>query len=346
MAAEKMESRGPVTVADIVKALNDITHGRVVRTGKDLSGNSRFVVTKSSDIPGKAVTEIPGLVWGNPEKVVRKIGVGMTLTENVIELAAAMEMDALLMHHPLADAASSGGVTLRNYMNLYDMALFELHEAFHGLHPGISWLHGHRVVKAHIAYGGVPGNIMFVGEPLEGVRTLGDVCRRLSACMSADEHGEVLQAVRRIRKCEVIEDSCVAGNPLILEGNSGSPLKGILHIFPHTGFSVEDLENALKENPQVNTVIASISRMREGSSLVERARELGLFVLCGNTHAMEIYENGMPLAFALQSLLPSLDVRIFQEKTICCPLQSFGSSGLRDYGKAMADTYLLQESSL
>jgi hypothetical protein len=335
-----------VTVDDIVEALDRITHGRVVQTKKDVSGNSRFVVTKSSDIPGKAVTEMPGLVWGDPSKVVRKIGVGMTLTENVIELGAAMEMDALLLHHPLADGASSGGVTLRNYMNLYDMALFELHEAFHGLHPGISWLHGHQVRHVQIAYGGVPGNIMFVGTPLEGVKTLGDICRRLTSCMGSAEHGEVLRRVREIRKCPEIEDSCVAGNPIIMEGTPESPLKEILHIFPHTGFSPENLESALKEHPGVNTVIASISRMREASPLVDKAREMGLHILCGNTHAMEIYENGMPLAFALKSMLPSLDVRVFQEKTICCPLEAFGSSGLREYAKNMADTYLLQESTL
>jgi hypothetical protein len=335
-----------VTANDVVTALDSITHGRVVRSGRDISGNNPFVVTKSSHLPGKAVTEMPGLVWGDPCKVVRKIGVGMTLTENVIELAAAMGMDALLLHHPLADGASSGGVTLRNYMDLYDMALFELHEAFHGLHPGISWLHGHKVRHVQIAYGGVPGNIMFVGTPLEGVRTLGDVCRRLGSCMGSVEHHEVLRAVREIRKCPCIEDSCVAGNPLILEGTPESPLKEILHIFPHTGFSAENLESALKEHPGVNTVIASISRMREASPLVEKARELGLYILCGNTHAMEIYENGMPLAFALKSILPALDVRIFQEKTICCPLESFGSSGLREYARTMADTYLLARCKL
>ncbi len=67
----------------------------------------------------------------------------MTLTESEIELAGATGVDALVLHHPVAEAASSGGVPLRGYVNLYNLAIFEAHEAFHGRHPGIGVIHGH-----------------------------------------------------------------------------------------------------------------------------------------------------------------------------------------------------------
>ncbi len=61
----------------------------------------------------------------------------MTMTEGSIELAGATGVDAIVAHHPIAEAANSGGVILKNYLDLYNVAAFELHEAFHGLHPGI-----------------------------------------------------------------------------------------------------------------------------------------------------------------------------------------------------------------
>lgn len=71
----------------------------------------------------------------------------MTLTESVIELASAMNLDLIVVHHPVADAASSGGVPFSDYLPLYNLALIEMHEAFHGLHPGMTLLHGHRKLK-------------------------------------------------------------------------------------------------------------------------------------------------------------------------------------------------------
>ena len=72
-----------------------------------------FVVVKTSHLPGKAVLETPGLVCGNPKQEIRKLAVSMTLTESQIELAGATGYDAIVCHHPVADAASSGGVPLR-----------------------------------------------------------------------------------------------------------------------------------------------------------------------------------------------------------------------------------------
>lgn len=50
------------TVRDILKALDVITGGRVITDSFGYGGANPFVVTKTSGIPGKAVTELPGLV--------------------------------------------------------------------------------------------------------------------------------------------------------------------------------------------------------------------------------------------------------------------------------------------
>ena len=77
------------TVRDILKALDVITGGRVITDSFGYGGANPFVVTKTSGIPGKAVTELPGLVWGDPDMPVKKVAVMMTLTESAIELAGA-----------------------------------------------------------------------------------------------------------------------------------------------------------------------------------------------------------------------------------------------------------------
>ena len=103
-----------ILVKYVLNALDEITKGRCIMTPIDFAYNNPYVATKSSGIPGKAITETPGLIYGNPLMKVKKI----------------------------ADACNSGGVLLKDYLNLYDIAVFELHEALHGLHPGIPWIHG------------------------------------------------------------------------------------------------------------------------------------------------------------------------------------------------------------
>jgi len=154
-----------ILAKDVLMALDKITGGRVVKSPEDISGGKNpFVVTKSSNLPGKAVTEYPGLVCGSLEQPVTKLAVMMTLTESAIELAGATGVDAIVAHHPVADAANSGGVLMNTYLGLYRIAVFELHEAFHGLHPGIAYLHGHKAYHVDIKYGGIPGNILYAGE--------------------------------------------------------------------------------------------------------------------------------------------------------------------------------------
>ena len=92
------------TVRDILKALDVITGGRVITDSFGYGGANPFVVTKTSGIPGKAVTELPGLVWGDPDMPVKKVAVMMTLTESAIELAGATGIDCLIAHHPIAEA--------------------------------------------------------------------------------------------------------------------------------------------------------------------------------------------------------------------------------------------------
>ena len=127
-------------VKDVERALDTLMGGRC----QNKPGNERFFVTKTSGIEGKSVKEKPGLVWGDPEMPVKKIAVMMTLNESAIELAAATGVQAIVVHHPLAEAANSGGVPFKPYLDPYGIAVLEAHEAFHGLHPGISYLHGHK----------------------------------------------------------------------------------------------------------------------------------------------------------------------------------------------------------
>src|SRR5690606_7228111 len=177
--------------------------------------------------------EIPGLIHGDPNKEIRKVAVCMTMSELSIELAGATGVDAIVAHHPIADAARCRGVTLKDYLHLYGVAALECHEAFHGLHPGIAFLHGHKVRKSDISYGGIHGNVMFVGEPLEDVRTLGDMLARLDGFMGLDLEEQILQAERRIKGNEDIQETSTLTRGAIRLGRPDSPGSRILHIFPH-----------------------------------------------------------------------------------------------------------------
>lgn len=335
-----------VRAVDVVNALDQITGGRLpVNPGNLFDEQNTFVLIKTSSIPGKSVMEIPGLVYGKPDMVIKKMAVTMTVTENVFELAGAMNIDAIVAHHPVADAASSGGVTLKNYCDLYNIALFELHEAFHGLHPGITYLHGHSAFKVEIAYGGVPGNVFFAGKALSEVRTLGDMVDRINEFMGTEVDQSLLSAEKQCRGCSEITETVVATGAQILEGQRDSRVDTILHIFPHTGFTREHLEKAVKEHPGADTVLASISRVKAGHPLIVKASELGLNFVAGNCHALEIYENGLPLAMALEKLLPGVEIYILRERVTATPLKMFGSTKIQDYAEMITAKYLLKGNS-
>jgi hypothetical protein len=332
-------------VADVLAALDQVTAGRCLKSPADVFGPGHpFVVTKTSNIPGKAVTETPGLVCGDPAWPVTRLAVAMTLTESQLELAGGVGVQAIVCHHPVADAASSGGVPLRGYANLYGVAIFEAHEAFHGRHPGIGLLHGHRPFRVEIAYAGLPGNVMFVGRALPEVKTAADIIARLGAFADLEGETRCLEAERQARCCPELEETSVAVRARLLLGRPDAPVSTILHIFPHTGFTPDHLSRAKAEHPEIDTVIVSISRVREGHPLVQRAGELGLTVLAGNSHALEILENGLPLALALQDLLPGLEVVLFRERVTCQPLAKVGGPAIRDYARQMVDGYLLKKA--
>ena len=327
---------------DVLQALDKITGGRCVKDLGDIfSGKNRFVVIKSSNIPGKSCMETPGLVCGKLESPIKKIAVTMTLTECNIELAGATGVDAIVAHHPIVEAANSGGVTLRTYLDLYGLSVFELHEAFHGLHPGIALLHGHKTFHVDIAYGGIPGNILFVGRVLEGVNTLGDILNRLHEFMGLSEEQAMLLAERNSRCCNGIMETNVATGGKILVGAPNSKAGTIIHIFPHTGFTADHLAAVKQKFPEADTVLASISRVSDTHPLVTKARELGLNFIVGNSHAMEILENGMPLAIALQTLLPDTEVVLFRERITSTPLDQVGTPVLREYARDIAARFLV-----
>jgi hypothetical protein len=334
-------------VADIVNALSVITGGRTVSSMEEVErGDHPFVILKSSGIHGKSVLEIPGLIYGDPGKAIRKVAVCMTMTELVIELAGATGVDAVVAHHPIADAASCGGVTLKNYLDLYDVAGLECHEAFHGLHPGIPFLHGHKVVKGSIAYGGVHGNIMFVGRALPEVDTLGDILDRLERYMALDQDRALLAEERLVRGIEAIRETSVETSGFIHLGSRESRVENILHIFPHTGFSADNLRQAVAENPDTDTVVASISRVYAGHELLDVAEELGLNFIVGNCHVMEILENGLPLAYALDELLEGVDVVLFRDRVTSTPVKMVGNSALKTYAREMSARHLLGKNAM
>jgi hypothetical protein len=335
---------GMQTVRNVLEALDQLTGGRVMKSLADISnGNHPFVIMKSSNLPGKNIIETPGLVYGNLEQEVKKIAVTMTMTEGSIELGGATGVDAIIAHHPIAEAANSGGVTLKNYLDLYNIAAFELHEAFHGLHPGISFLHGHQVYRTEISYGGNHGNVLFVGKTFEDVHTLGDMLERLDQYMGLTEEQELLFMEKEIRGANSTNETSLVTKGRILIGDEDSPVQSVLHIFPHTGFSQDNLRQAVKEHPEADTVLASISRVYDGHPLIATAKELGLNFIVGNCHVLEILENGLPLAYALRSLLPSVEVVVFRERITSTSLSEMGTPKMKEYAQEMASQYLVNQ---
>jgi hypothetical protein len=298
-------------------------------------------VTKSSGLPGKAVAETPGLVLGDRSAPVRRLAVAMTLTEQDIELARAIEVDLVVAHHPVADAASSGGVALADYLPRYGISVIECHEAFHGLHPGIAFLHGHQPFAQSGAFGGVHGKVVMVGRPLQDVKTLGDVVSRIGRMLARDADEEVLRQEQAARGSRSIADSVTATAPRILRGEPDSGLgEVVIHAFPHTGFNRHDLETLLEKHPTVGTLILSISSVGEDDDLVGAAADHGLNVLVGSSHATEILENGVPLAYALQALLPGAEVLLFRSRVVALPLDVAATGHLAAYGQQMSEHLL------
>lgn len=266
----------------------------------------------------------------------------MTLTESAIELAGATGVDAIVAHHPVADAANSGGVLMKTYLDLYQVAVLELHEAFHGRHPGIAFLHGHDAAYVNIKYSNIPGNILFVGRTLDGVNTLGDMLHRISTYMDLDTEKQLLASEKQIRDCSDLAEPAVTAKGVILAGAPENRVARVMHIFPHTGFTPVHMERAFAEHPDVDTVLASISRVFPDHELVAKAKELKLNFICGNSHALEIMENGLPLARAISILLPDQEVVIFKERMTSIPIDAFGEAKLQEYARSMAQTYLVK----
>lgn len=329
------------TVQEVLLALDKITKGRCIKSPSDWStGSNPWVITKTSNIPGKSCTELPGLVFGNLDMEVDKIAICMTVTESVIELAAATGVNVIISHHPACDAANFGGVLMKTYLDLYNLAYFELHEALHGLHPGIPWMHGHKPYFTSTSYGGVPGNVVNVGRVLPDIKNIGQLISRLNILIDANMDQRLLSVERAERGCKYIEETSVAADARILVGCNEDPVTEIIHMHPHSGFNVQHLEQLVKDFPNIDTLLASISRVYPGHPLIAKAQELGLRFICGNSHALEIYENGVPLAYALRNYLPECEIVIFRERQISIPLDCVGTPEIRSYGKEIMEQYL------
>lgn len=321
-----------VLVSDILDVLDNITNGRCLKNSGDFSSNkNNYVVTKSSNIPGKAVTELPGLISGNLDMEVEKLAVTMTLSEHDIELAGATGVDVIVAHHPVADVCNFGGLLLKDYLNLYNIALFEVHEALHGLHPGMSWIHGHVPYYSNFSYDNIPGNVVYIGKILPEIKTLGDILNRLNNLMDLDSHTCLLNDNEK-------NSLCLRGE--ILLGNESSSVKNLIHIFPHTGFTSKHLEELVLKFPDIDTVLVSFSRVFSPHPIIEKSKELGLNFICGNSHTFEIFENGIPLAQAIKDYLPELEIVIFKENVTSIPLENISTVKMRNYAKYISKKYL------
>lgn len=111
-------------------------------------------------------------------------------------------------------------------------------------------------------------------------------------------------------------------------------------MFPHCGFTPAHLEQLVREHPDADTLLATISRVYPGHPLVAKAEELGLNFVCGNSHALEIFENGVPMARALKNHLPECEIVIFRERQTSVPLDCFGSPEIQSYGENIAAEHL------
>lgn len=336
MPPQSNQPQSPVRVADIVDTLDDMTGGRIsAPPGPD----NPWFVTKSSGLPGKEVTETPGLVIGDPDAVVGRVAVAMSVTEHDIELARAIGVDVIVAHHPIADAASSGGVALADYLPRYGLSVIECHEAFHGLHPGIGFLHGHAPFHHDASFGGSHGKVVMVGRPLPGVQALGDVVTRIRSLLNRDLDEAVLATERSLRGGPDIQDSVTSPGLRILHqrDDRGSLGDVVIHAFPHTGFDGKDLEQLIERHPDAGTLILSISGAEPTDHLVRTAARHGLNVVVGSSHATEILENGIPLALALEQLLPAVEVLLFRSRVVALPLDVAATGGLADYGRRMSD---------
>jgi hypothetical protein len=93
---------------------------------------------------------------------------------------------------------------------------------------------------------------------------------------------------------------------------------------------------ALARFPQTDTIIASISRVLPGSDLLAAIRDRGLTFVIGNSHAQEIYENGLPLAYALRHEMPEVALVMLRERVTATAVEQFGNESIQHYARRMA----------
>ena len=163
---------------------------------------------------------------------------------------------------------------------------------------------------------------------------------RLNDLMDAGMDEKMLKVERETRGCDRIEETAVAARAKILVGKRDDPMKKVIHMFPHCGFNCDHLVQLKKDYPDTDTLLCTISRVYPGNDLIAKAEELGLNFVCGNSHALEIFENGVPMARALKNHLPDVEVVIFRERQTSIPLDEVGSPAIRAYATDIAEKYL------
>ena len=345
MASNRPQGHPVTRIRDVVNALDELTGGRLsAPTGPD----NPWQVTKSSGLVGKSVLETPGLVLGEPNAPVQRLAVAMTMTEQDIELARAIGVDVIVAHHPVADAASSGGVSLVDYLVPYELGVIECHEAFHGLHPGIGYLHGHTPIHHDGSFGGAHGKVVMVGRPLAA---------RAKPSQPSASHVRRATSSIDFAPCSAANATSLSWTASAMPGASQQCLTQSMLPACRSSTAARPPHSVSSSSMRFPTpgsrrttstscwiVIPapapSSSASAVPASMMTTSASRGLGVMVGSSHATEILENGLPLATALDRMFPEVDVLLFRSRVVALPVAAAAEGALAEYGQLMADHLL------
>ena len=63
-------------------------------------------------------------------------------------------------------------------------------------------------------------------------------------------------------------------------------------------------------------------------------------------HVMEILENGLPLAYALDELLEGVEVVLFRDRVTSTPVRRVGNAAMQAYAREISASHLLGKHAL
>ena len=157
-------------------------------------------------------------------------------------------------------------------------------------------------------------------------------------CLEVEK--QLLELECKLRGNIEIYETCPANRPEILAGAPENLVGTVAHIFPHTGFTAPHLVQVKKEHPEIDTLLATISRVHRGSDLLpNRQRKWASILWWATAMPWRSFENGLPLARAIQLSLPEVEVLMLRERVTATALADFGNEGIRKYADDIARTF-------